>query len=527
MASDQNITSTREKAGAEDEPPQRYLTEGKTVSEKGHDPARDLGSPAGIFGETIASDEDTVSTAETETRPVKEGAIRQIWHWKPSATRYDPDNPPKFTVGLNILFALAGAFTVATLYYNQAILFKIADTFHVSFEKASTVATLMQAGYATGLLFICPLGDLFRRRPFIIGLVAFTATLWLALCLTTSFVAFQVVSFLCGVTTVTPQLMLPLVGDLAPPARRASSLAIVVSGMAMGMMIARLLSGIVANYTDWRNIYWFGFGTQYLIAILLFFFMPDYPSKNPDGLNYFKMMYSIFYLLFTEPLLLQAALITYLTQAIFTSYWTTLSFLLSQSPYNYSSIVIGLFGLIGIVIILTAPIYSRLILDKIVPLASAIFGLLIELVGVTIGTFVGSHNVAGPVIQAVTIDIGAQFANIALRSSIYTLRTDARNRINTGYMLLSFCGQLTGTAVGNRLFAQGGWTYSGGCSIGFVGLALIIAFARGPRETGWLGWGGGWRLRRDDLPSKKNEPPSEQALEELAGAGDGGREEKR
>jgi predicted MFS family arabinose efflux permease len=297
----------------------------------------------------------------------------------------------------------------------------------------------------------------------------------------------------------------------------------------MGMMIARLLSGIVANYTSWRNIYWFGLGTQYLIVILLYFFMPDYPSKNPDGLNYFKMLYSVFYLLLTEPLLLQAALITYLSSAIFTSYWTTLSFLLSQPPYNYSSIVIGLFGLIGIVIILSAPIYSRLILDKIMPLTSAISGLLVELAGVAVGTFVGPHNVAGPVVQAVAIDVGSQFSNIALRSSIYTLRTDARNRINTGYMLLSFCGQLTGTAVGNRLFARGGWTWSGGCSIGFVGLALVVAFARGPRETGWVGWGGGWKLRRDDLRSKKkdDEPASEQALEEVGGAEEGGREEKR
>lgn len=526
MANDLHITSTPERTRPGDEPPQPSLIEDKRKVEKCYELTGTVERSQGVFCGNGASDEDSVSAAESDVTPVKVGAIGRIWHWKPSATRYDPDNPPKFTVWLNILFAFAGAFTVATLYYNQAILFKIAITFGVSFERASSVATLMQAGYATGLLFICPLGDLFRRRPFILGLVAFTATLWLVLCLTTSFVAFQVVSFLCGVTTVTPQLMLPLVGDLAPPARRASSLAIVVSGMAMGMMIARLLSGIVANYTDWRNIYWFGLGAQYLIAILLYFFMPDYPSKNPDGLNYFKMMYSIFYLLFTEPLLLQASLITYLTSAIFTSYWTTLSFLLSQSPYNYSSIVIGLFGLIGIVIILSAPIYSRLILDKIMPLTSAIFGLLIELVGVAIGTFVGSHNVAGPVIQAITIDIGAQFANIALRASIYTLRTDARNRINTGYMLLSFCGQLTGTAVGNRLFAQGGWTYSGGCSIGFVGLALIIAFARGPRETGWIGWGGGWKLRRDDLASKKKQAPNEQALEEAGGAGPISQEEK-
>jgi len=325
--------------------------------------------------------------------------------------------------------------------------------------------------------------------------------------------------------------MLPLVGDLAPPARRASSLALVVSGMAMGMMIARLLSGIVANYTSWRNIYWFGLGSQYLIVVLLYLYMPDYPSKNPDGLNYFKMLYSVFRLLLTEPLLLQAALITYLNSAVFTSYWTTLSFLLSQPPYNYSSVAIGLFGLIGMAVILSAPIYSRLILDKVVPLTSAISGLVIELTGVAVGTFVAPRSVAGPIVQAVAIDLGAQFSNIALRSSIYTLRTDARNRINTAYMLLSFCGQLTGTAVGNRLFAAGGWTWSGGCSIGFVGLALVIAFCRGPRETRWVGWGGGWALRRDDLPGRKkkgeDDPPSERALEELGGVEDGAREEKR
>lgn len=366
----------------------------------------------------------------------------------------------------------------------------------MSFEKASSVATLMQAGYASGLLFICPLGDLFRRRPFILGLVAFTATLvsqsvplslpedanipiilqWLVLCLTHSFTAFAAVSFICGATTVTPQLMLPLVGDLAPPHRRASSLAIVVSGLSLGLLIARLLSGIVANYTDWRNIYWFGLGAQYLVLLLLYLFMPDYPSKNPDGINYFRMMGSIFSILATEPLLIQASLITFCNSAIFTSYWTTLSFLLSTPPYNYSSVVIGLFGLIGIIIIFSAPIYSRLVLDKIVPLSSTITGLLLELVGVIIGTFIGSQNIAGPIIQAIAIDVGAQFANIANRSSIYTIRPDARNRVNTGYMLLSFLGQLTGTSAGNRLYAQGGWMYSGALSSTFYTMSLLKGF---------------------------------------------------
>lgn len=258
--------------------------------------------------------------------------------------------------------------------------------------------------------------------------------------------------------------MLPLVGDLAPRERRAAALSIVVAGLSLGMLVARLLSGIVAEYTDWRNIYWFGFGAQYLILILLYWFMPDYPSKNPEGLNYFRMMWSIVYMLFTEPLLVQVCLISFIMSSIFTSFWTTMSFLLSSPPFSYSSLTIGLFALIGIFIIVWGPIYSRILIDKIQPLYSCLIGITIELVGVAIGTFIGTFTVAGPVIEAVVIDLGNNACNIANRTAINDINPKARNRVNTCYMLAAFTGQLTGTAVGNRLYALGGWHASGSCN---------------------------------------------------------------
>ncbi|GAB1318641.1 hypothetical protein MFIFM68171_08851 [Madurella fahalii] len=451
--------------------------------------------------------------------------IHRLWNWKPKPARYDPENPPRFTIWLNMLFGFASCFTVSNLYYNQAILNRIAEAFSVSFERASSVATLMQAGYAGGLLLLCPLGDIFPRRPFILALIGFTATLqkWLALCLTSSFPLFSAVSFLTGFTTVTPQLMLPLVGDLAPPQRRASSLAVVVSGLSLGILVARILSGVMASSTDWRNIYWFGLAVQYLVLALLYVWMPDYPSKNPAGIHYMRMLASIAHLLVTEPLLCQASLVAFLLSAVFTSFWTTLSFLLSSPPFGYSSMVVGLFGLIGVVVILAAPVYSRLVIDKVVPLFSAVMGLSVELVGLVIGTFTGSFHVAGPVVQAVAIDIGAQFTQIANRAAIYGIQPNARNRVNTAYMVAAFSGQLTGTAVGNRLYALGGWVYSGSCSIAFISLALVVCLARGPRETGWVGWSGGWAIRRDDLPSEKKGPdiesPPELPEKDLIGTG--------
>lgn len=130
---------------------------------------------------------------------------------------------------------------------------------------------------------------------------------------TGSLAAFSAITFLTGVSTVTPQVMLPLVGDLAPPQRRASAMAIVVSGLTMGILIARVLSGIMTQYTTWRAVFWLSVGLQYTVWFLLYLFMPDYPSSNPSGLNYFKMLWSMLVMLTKHPVLVQACFITFFT----------------------------------------------------------------------------------------------------------------------------------------------------------------------------------------------------------------------
>lgn len=281
--------------------------------------------------------------------------------------------------------------------------------------------------------------------------------------MTSSFTVFRAISFICGVTTVTPQLMIPLVGDFAPADRRGASLSIVVSGLLLGMLVARFLSGVVTNFTSWRNIYWFACGAQYLLAMLLYTFMPDYPSTNPGGLTYTSALWSIPYMMVTEPVLIQACLIVFSMSTVFTSFWTTLTFLLASPPYEYSSLTIGLFSLLSVVAIVLVPVYGRVI-DRFVPLFTIVLGQFIVLTGVIIGTPIGTFTVAGPILQAVGIDIGIQTAQVANRASIFNINPKARNRVNTAYMTSAFSGQLTGTAVGNRLYASGGWRWSGGCS---------------------------------------------------------------
>jgi predicted MFS family arabinose efflux permease len=319
----------------------------------------------------------------------------------------------------------------------------------------------------------------------------------IGLCLTKNLAVFSALTFITAVTTVTPQIMLPLVGDLAPLHRRAAALSIVVAGLTLGILVARVLSGVVANYTSWRNIYWLSCGLQYLIFGLLWLFMPDYPSTNPEGISYFKFMWSILQIFVREPLLIQACIISYLVSATFTNFWTTLTFLLAGPPYNYDPLPIGLFGLIGIAGIAFAPIYGRLVTDKFHPWLSVMVGLSMVMLSVTIGTYTGTFTIAGPVIQALFHDAGMQTCQVANRSQIYSIAPRARNRINTAFMLFTFFGQLSGTSAGNSVYADGGWIRSGSMSVGFCGGAILILCLRGPWETGWIGWHGGWSLKRE------------------------------
>jgi len=328
--------------------------------------------------------------------------------------------------------------------------------------------------------------------------------------------------------------MLPLVGDLAPPHRRAAALSVIVSGLMLGLLVARVLSGTISNFTTWRAVYWMALALQYLIFILLWLFMPDYPSTNPAGLNYFRILWDIILMLRRHPVLVQACLAGLLTSAPFTSFWTTLTFLLAGQPFHYSSLTIGLFGLIGIAGMLISPIYARLVTDRFVPHFSVFCGLSISLVGVCIGTYTGTMTVAGPVLQALLMDFGNQTAQIANRSAIYSVEPKRRNGVNTAFMVSTFCGQLIGTAAGNHVYAAAGWRGSGSVSVAFVAAALGVMLVKGPYEKGWVGWGGGWSMKKKDRNTadgktveKEMHGPKEQGDEEMAvasGSGSGANE---
>ncbi|KAF2857493.1 MFS general substrate transporter [Piedraia hortae CBS 480.64] len=409
-------------------------------------------------------------------------SVAKFLAWTPHRARYDEAKPPKFTLALNILYGFAGAFSSANLYYTNPILNVLAKDFHVPIAMVANIPALIQVGYALGLIFICPLGDQVRRRPLVLGLTFAAATLTMGPALIPHLPSFQANQFFIGIVVITSQIMSALVGDLAAPERRASSLAIVTSSMQCGVIFARLISGIMTQYVSWRNVYWLSTAMQYLIFALLWLLMPDYPVTNKNSGPYYRLLIKMVQMFSKHPVLVQASVISFFMSAVFTSFWTSVTFLLSKPPFNFNPIHIAPFALVSVPTMLLNPVYSRRLTDRFTPTVVVFLALGYALFGVSMGMAIAPISIAGAILQAMFADFGRQTSQVANRAAIYAAEPTAKSSINTAYMFVTFMGQVTGTFTGAQLMAWKGWRVADLSALVMVFLAAAAALARGPRE---------------------------------------------
>ena len=175
-----------------------------------------------------------------------------------------------------------------------------------------------------------------RRRQLILGLVLLSTTLSIGLAVTNNFAVFEAITFLVGMFSVTPQVLIPLAADLAPPERRASAISVVFAGLLFGVLVARVMAGIIAEYASWRIVYYTAIGAQGGVLVGSYFIIPDYPSRN-ERLTYLSILSSMGKFAVTEPRLIQACLALFGSSASYSNFWVTLTFLLGGPPYNYST----------------------------------------------------------------------------------------------------------------------------------------------------------------------------------------------
>jgi len=374
------------------------------------------------------------------------------------------------------IMTVATALVVANLYYNQPLLEDIAATFHVSKAKVGQVSVLTQLGYATGMLFIVPLADMVKRKRLMVIIFAFIV---LSLILTASAQSIGILilaSFCLGASSMIPQLLVPMAAHLAKPSERGRKIGVIMSGLLIGILLSRTFSGFIGEYWGWRAVFYIAAGIMLLMWLMIGFFLPEVePDYNE---SYKKLMLSLIHLVKQEPKLRLASLRGALCFACFSAFWTTIVFVLKQN-FNMGSGVAGEFGLIGAFGAIAAGLMGRLS-DKMDAYRLSGYTLLLILVSFIIFIF-SAHSIAGLVIGVIILDMGVQATNISNQSIIFALRPEARNRINTIYMVTYFIGGSAGTAAATLLWKNYQW--NGVC---FTGIAisvitLIIHFANHPK----------------------------------------------
>ncbi|CAA7266045.1 unnamed protein product [Cyclocybe aegerita] len=433
----------------------------------------------------------------------------------PGRLRYRSDKSFETGIWMNCGLSFAATFLISNLYYCQPLLIQMSISFAVSYERISLIPTLIQVGYAVGMLFICPLGDLIRRRQLILFLELITTALTIGLATTRNLHLFEAISFLVGLANVSPQILVPLAADLAPPARRTFAYSIVLVGMLSGLLLARVLAGLIAQFSSWRVVYYMAVGVQCAVLILCYCIIPDTPPKNRQ-MTYWGILWSMAKYGVTEPVMVQIELLTVATSTAFASYWVTLTFLLGGEPFNYSTLSIGLVGLVGIGGMTIGPFAGRL-MDHISPWYGIFMGTVFLAVFQAIHTAAGGFSLPALIVSCIGLDVMRQIQNVSIVACLFGIDMAATSRLNSLFVLSYYIGQLTGTSVGTKVFVDSGWRACAALGVALYAFQIAVLLLRGPhcQRTTWFGYEGGFGFLKS-VPKAVDEMTTQKAEIEVA-----------
>jgi predicted MFS family arabinose efflux permease len=373
------------------------------------------------------------------------------------------------------LLGLACGITVSALYFNQPLLIEMARSLHVTEAQMSHVAVAAQAGYAIGLLFFVPLGDVLERRGLILKMIAGLVITMLITAVTPALLPMVLVTILTGMMAAVTHVILPIAPEIATPSNAGRAVGSVMTGLLLGILLSRTFSGWIGEWLNWRAVFLIAAVFSVALAFFLRRALPLLPPRAP--MAYGDALRSLWTLVRTQPLLVESATVGGLVFAAFSVFWTTLVFLLGSPHYRLGAGVAGSFGVLGAIGASVAPIAGRLA-DRhgsrwVISVALAV---LILSWGVT---WIFGYHVAGLIIGVLLMDAGAQASQVGNQTRIFSLAHcpgtayGARSRINTVYMTTYFIFGALGSYLGAHAWER--WHWSGVCSLALLLLTLAAA----------------------------------------------------
>lgn len=374
-----------------------------------------------------------------------------------------------------ILFmAVTCTLVVGNVYYNQPLLGILAQDFNVSEHTVALIPTFTLIGYALGILFLVPLGDMVERKKLLQTSMTLAGSLAIAISFSSSFVLLCILSFLMGFFNVSGSVLIPFAANMAKPHERGKVTGIVLSGILLGSLMARTLAGFIGQHFGWAGVFQIAGVINILLAISTQWALPH--SEPHFTGTYKNLLRSTVSLVRELPVVREAAMMGAVLFASFSAFWTTLTFLLQAPPFNYSPQTIGLFGALGMIGALAAPLAGKYADLK--GTASTIrMGLYCSMAAFAI-LALSSASVVGVIFGVLLLDLGIQVAHISNQSRIFEHNPEARSRINTIYIFAYFTGGSLGSYIGSQLWSLGKWP---AVSLGGLAFCLVasVIFKRG------------------------------------------------
>ena len=374
------------------------------------------------------------------------------------------------SAGMTTLLAAACGLTAANVYYAQPLIGLIAPAVGLGDRAASLIVTVTQVGYCIGLILLVPLGDLIENRALTFWTLLADVVALLAAALAPSALAFLSAALFIGVASVATQMLVPIAAHLAPDATRGRTIGNVMSGLLLGIMLARPVSSLIADVFGWRAV----FGLSALaITALAFALRARLPERAPKvDHGYVTLIASLWTLLRDTPVLRRRAAYQAALFAAFSLYWTAVPLELAGPAFGLSQRGIALFAFAGAAGALAAPIVGR-IADRGWGRGATAVSMAMVAAAFPVARIDAGGSLIALLAGAVLLDAGVQGNQVVSQRVIYALGDQARSRLNGLYIAMFFVGGAVGSSIASLAFASGGWE-----RVSWIGMVFpLIALA--------------------------------------------------
>ncbi|MGO4498968.1 MFS transporter [Paenibacillus sp. 2RAB27] len=378
---------------------------------------------------------------------------------------------PKISRYVALLFATACGLAVANIYYAQPLLDALASEFSIAHSSVGIVITITQICYALGLLLLVPLGDLLNRRRLIPSLMLLSVLALIAVGIAPNSTVLLTGLAAVGLLAVVTQVLVAFAATLAAPVERGRIVGLVISGVVIGILLARTFAGVLTDLAGWRSVYLVSAALMLVMAGVMFRVLP-HDERERASLTYPQLLRSVLALFLQERILRVRAVLALLIFTAFSTLWTSLVLPLSSPSLSLSHTAIGAFGLAGAAGALAASRAGRLA-DR--GLGQRTTGVALTLLLVSwLPISYTEHSLLALIVGILLLDMAVQAVHVTNQSLIYNVRPEANSRLTAGYMIFYSVGSATGSIASTSIYAYAGW--NGVCLLGAAVSALALLF---------------------------------------------------